>query len=73
MSAIVPASPFGATISRPMALVRSGVHRGASNRIDPGQAVEFSTWTPHWFGVVDGPVEAIVIFGPHGERLHLRS
>jgi transcriptional regulator with XRE-family HTH domain len=41
--------------------------------IDPGQAVEFSTWTPHWFGVVDGPVEAIVIFGPHGERLHLHG
>jgi hypothetical protein len=41
--------------------------------IDPGQAVEFSTWTPHWFGVVDGPVEAIVIFGPHGERLHLHD
>lgn len=41
--------------------------------IDPGQAVEFSTWTPHWFGAVDGPVEAIVIFGPHGERLHLHS
>jgi transcriptional regulator with XRE-family HTH domain len=41
--------------------------------IDPGEAAEFSTWTPHWFGVVDGPVEAIVIFGPHGERLHLHS
>ncbi|MGV0160220.1 helix-turn-helix domain-containing protein [Mycobacterium colombiense] len=41
--------------------------------IDPGQAVEFSTWTPHWFGVVDGPVEAIMIFGAHGERLHLHS
>lgn len=41
--------------------------------IDPGQAVEFSTWTPHWFGAVDGPVEAIVIFGAHGERLHLHS
>ncbi|OBK64719.1 XRE family transcriptional regulator [Mycobacterium colombiense] len=41
--------------------------------IDPGQAVEFSTWKPHWFGVVDGPVEAIVIFGAHGERLHLHS
>jgi transcriptional regulator with XRE-family HTH domain len=24
--------------------------------IKPGEAVEFSTWTPHWFGVVDGPV-----------------
>lgn len=41
--------------------------------IAPGEAVEFSTWTPHWFGAVDGPVEAIVIFGPHGERLHLQS
>ncbi|OBH79828.1 XRE family transcriptional regulator [Mycobacterium scrofulaceum] len=41
--------------------------------IAPGEAVEFSTWTPHWFGVVDGPVEAIMIFGAHGERLHLHS
>lgn len=41
--------------------------------IEPGEAVEFSTWTPHWFGAVDGPVEAIVLFGPHGERVHLRQ
>lgn len=41
--------------------------------LKPGEAVEFSTWTPHWFGVVDGPAEALAIFGPHGERLHLRS
>jgi transcriptional regulator with XRE-family HTH domain len=41
--------------------------------IDPGEAVEFSTWTPHWFGTVDGPVEAIILFGPHGERVHLRQ
>jgi mannose-6-phosphate isomerase-like protein (cupin superfamily) len=41
--------------------------------INPGEAVEFSTWMPHWFGVVDGPVEAIMMFGPHGERLHLHS
>jgi transcriptional regulator with XRE-family HTH domain len=38
-----------------------------------GEAVEFSTWTPHWFGVVDGPVEAITIFGVHGERVHLHD
>jgi DNA-binding XRE family transcriptional regulator len=38
-----------------------------------GEAVEFSTWTPHWFGAVGGPVEAIAIFGPHGERLHLHN
>ena len=41
--------------------------------IEPGEAVEFSTWTPHWFGVADGPVEAIMIFGVHGERLHLHD
>lgn len=41
--------------------------------IKPGEAVEFSTWTPHWFGTVDGPAEAIAIFGPHGERLHIHN
>lgn len=41
--------------------------------ISPGEAAEFSTWTPHWFGAVDGPVEAIMIFGAHGERLHLHT
>jgi transcriptional regulator with XRE-family HTH domain len=41
--------------------------------IKPGEAVEFSTWTPHWFGTVDGPAEAIVLFGTHGERLHLHD
>ena len=35
--------------------------------IKPGEAVEFSTWTPHWFGAVDGPVEAITLFGAHGD------
>ncbi|MGV0744542.1 helix-turn-helix domain-containing protein [Mycolicibacterium sp. XJ870] len=41
--------------------------------VKPGEAVEFSTWTPHWFGVVDEPVEAITILGPHGEQLHLHA
>lgn len=41
--------------------------------IEPGEAVEFSTWTPHWFGTVDGPVELIGIFGPQGQRLHLHD
>jgi transcriptional regulator with XRE-family HTH domain len=41
--------------------------------IEAGEAVEFSTWTPHWFGAVDGPVELIMIVGPQGERLHLHS
>lgn len=41
--------------------------------IGPGEAVEFSTWTPHWFSAVDGPAEAIMIFGAHGERVHLHD
>ncbi|HEX6021452.1 MAG TPA: helix-turn-helix domain-containing protein [Solirubrobacter sp.] len=39
--------------------------------IEPGEAVEFSTWTPHWFGAVDGPVELILIIGHEGEQAHL--
>ncbi|MDD9369182.1 MAG: helix-turn-helix transcriptional regulator [Acidimicrobiales bacterium] len=39
--------------------------------IEPGEAVEFSTWTPHWFGAVDGPVELIALLGAHGQRTHL--
>lgn len=41
--------------------------------IDPGEAVEFSTLAPHWFGAIDGPVELIAILGPQGERVHLRT
>ena len=41
--------------------------------IEPGEAVEFSTWTPHWFGAIDGPVEVIGIFGPQGERVHFHG
>jgi len=41
--------------------------------IEPGEAVEFSTWTPHWFGAVDGPVELIAIFGPQGEQVHVHT
>ncbi len=41
--------------------------------VGPGEAVEFSTLTPHWFGVVDDVVELIAIFGPQGERVHLRT
>jgi transcriptional regulator with XRE-family HTH domain len=38
--------------------------------IEPGEAVEFSTLTPHWFGAAQGPVDLIVILGPHGQRIH---
>lgn len=41
--------------------------------IGPGEAVEFTTLTPHWFGAADSPAELIGIFGAHGERLHLHT
>ena len=41
--------------------------------IEPGEAVEFTTWTPHWFGAIDGEVELIAILGPQGERSHLHG
>ncbi len=41
--------------------------------IEPGEAVEFTTWTPHWFGVVKEPVELIALLGVHGERVHLHE
>jgi transcriptional regulator with XRE-family HTH domain len=45
----------------------------ADHIIEPGEAVEFSTWTPHWFGAVDGPVELIAILGAQGERIHFHE
>jgi transcriptional regulator with XRE-family HTH domain len=41
--------------------------------IGEGEAVQFSTWTPHWFGAVDGPVELVGIFGADGERVHVHD
>lgn len=41
--------------------------------IEPGEAAELDTSTPHWMGAVDGPVEVLVILGAHGERVHLRA
>jgi transcriptional regulator with XRE-family HTH domain len=45
----------------------------ADHIIEPGEAAEFSTWTPHWFGAIHGPVELILIVGPQGERVHIDS
>ena len=40
----------------------------------PGEVAEFDTHTPHWFGSNDQhPVELLVLFGPQGERLHVRA
>jgi hypothetical protein len=39
-----------------------------------GEAAEFDTRTPHWFGTAtDRPAKALVLFGPQGERVHLRA
>ncbi len=44
---------------------------GQDLAIEAGEAVEFSTLTPHWFGAIGGAVDVIAVFGPHGERTHL--
>jgi hypothetical protein len=39
-----------------------------------GEAAEFDTRTPHWFGSAGPqPAELLVLFGPQGERMHLRA
>jgi mannose-6-phosphate isomerase-like protein (cupin superfamily) len=42
--------------------------------LTPGEAAEFDTRVPH--SVTNpgpGPAEALALFGPHGERLHVRA
>jgi transcriptional regulator with XRE-family HTH domain len=42
--------------------------------LDPGEAAEFDTRVPHWFGSADArPVEILSLFGRQGERAHLRA
>lgn len=42
--------------------------------LKPGEAAEFDTRTPHWFGPADGDtVEFLSLFGKQGERAHLRA
>jgi transcriptional regulator with XRE-family HTH domain len=39
-----------------------------------GEAAEFDTRVPHWFGSTgDGPAEILSMFGPQGERVHARA
>ncbi|MEU2285778.1 XRE family transcriptional regulator [Streptomyces sp. NPDC013178] len=39
-----------------------------------GEAVEFDTRVPHWFGSTgEGPAEFLSLFGPQGERMHVRA
>jgi transcriptional regulator with XRE-family HTH domain len=42
--------------------------------LGPGEAAEFDTRVPHSFGSADSsPVEVLSLFGPQGERVHLRA
>ncbi|HEX2053748.1 MAG TPA: XRE family transcriptional regulator [Actinomycetota bacterium] len=42
--------------------------------LEPGEAAEFDTRVPHWFGGADDqPVEFLSLFGSQGERAHLRA
>jgi len=42
--------------------------------LSPGEAAEFDTRVPHWFGAADGEaVEFLSLFGRQGERAHLRA
>jgi transcriptional regulator with XRE-family HTH domain len=42
--------------------------------LTPGEAVEFDTRVPHWFGAAGSePVELLSLFGKQGERAHLRA
>lgn len=42
--------------------------------LKPGEAAEFDTHVPHWFGSAGpGPCEVLTLFGPQGERMHVRA
>jgi transcriptional regulator with XRE-family HTH domain len=42
--------------------------------LTPGEAAEFDTRVPHWFGAAGpGAVELLSLFGPQGERVHVRA
>jgi transcriptional regulator with XRE-family HTH domain len=42
--------------------------------LEPGEAAEFDTRTPHWFGATgSGPVEFLSLVGRQGERAHVRA
>jgi transcriptional regulator with XRE-family HTH domain len=40
--------------------------------VEAGEAAEFSTMTPHYFGARGGPAEVLGIFDHDGQRSHLR-
>jgi transcriptional regulator with XRE-family HTH domain len=42
--------------------------------LTPGEVAEFDTHVPHWFGNTgEEPTEVLMLFGPQGERMHVRA
>jgi transcriptional regulator with XRE-family HTH domain len=42
--------------------------------LQAGEAAEFDTRVPHWFDRAGSePVELLILFGPQGERMHVRA
>lgn len=42
--------------------------------LTPGEAAEFDTQVPHWFGAADrNPAEVLALLGRQGERTHMRA
>jgi len=42
--------------------------------LPPGEAAEFDTHVPHWFANPGPePAELLCLFGPQGERMHVRA
>ena len=42
--------------------------------LEAGEVAEFDTRTPHWIGNPgDEPAEVLGLFGPQGERMHVRA
>ena len=42
--------------------------------LESGEAAEFDTRIPHWFGATSsGPVEFLSLIGRQGERAHVRA
>lgn len=80
---VIPAGPAGAVEPRTheghdWIYVLSGRLRVVLGDHDlelgPGEVAEFDTRTPHWFGPAGAePVELMALFGPQGERMHVRA
>jgi transcriptional regulator with XRE-family HTH domain len=41
--------------------------------LEPGEVAEFDTHVPHAFATADEPAEVLCLFGPQGEKLHVRA